>query len=70
MFLNESNIIISRKGAGIFICVGRGGGGNIGMTGGNSVGKCGSSGFCMSNSSSSNGSYRISLFPTILFFLL
>ena len=46
------------------ICVGRGGGGgsgsNIGMSGGSSVGRCDSSGFYMSNNSSSNSSYRIS----------
>jgi hypothetical protein len=66
----ESNSISSCKVAGIFICVGRGGGGNIGMTGGSIVGRCGSDGFCLSNSSSSNNSYRISLFPTTLMFSL
>jgi hypothetical protein len=43
LFGNESNGISSCDGVGIFICDGRGGGGgNIGMSGGSGVGRCGS----------------------------
>jgi len=55
----------------VFLCVRRGGDvdGNIGMSGGISVGRCDSSGSYMSyssSSSSSNSSYRMSMFSTII----
>ena len=57
----------------VFLCVRRGGDvdGNIGMSGGISVGRCDSSGSYMSYSSSSsssscNSSHRMSMFSTII----